>query len=172
MNAVPLRQSGVPVSARRRKSTMGAVAIVLGLVLSAALVVAGPAAAASRGFKVENKSSVDLELITAKPTPTVVCNGVTRCVESHYPTGFEGRPADGSSLPSGGSDTWELKYGFSPFGGVQYSSNLWYKIAGTDDTVSFTIETYSTTNESSCKVFGTSKYTCSAAGTKLEFKDN
>jgi hypothetical protein len=47
-----------------------------------------------------------------------------------------------------------------------------YKIAGTDDTVNFTIETYNTSNESSCKVIGTSKYTCSAAGTKLEFKNS
>jgi hypothetical protein len=121
---------------------------------------------------VENRSSADLELTTAKPVPTVVCNGITRCVESHFPTGFEGRPADGSSLPSAGSDTWELKYRFSPFGGIQYSSNLWYKIAGTDATVNFTIETYSTSNESSRKVIGTNKYTFTAAGTKLEFKNS
>ena len=35
---------------------------------------------------------------------------------------FEGRPENGSPLKPGGTDAWELKYGFSPFGGVQYAA--------------------------------------------------
>jgi len=48
---------------------------------------------------------------------------------------FEGRPENGSPLKPGGTDAWELKYGFSPFGGVQYAAELWYDIEGTNATV-------------------------------------
>jgi hypothetical protein len=64
-----------------------------------------------------------------------------------------------------------MKYGFSPFGGVQYAANLWYQISGTNGTVEFTIETWSTSNESACRVNGTAHFTCTAAGTKLAFKN-
>ena len=65
---------------------------------------------------------------------------------------FEGRPKDGSSLQPGKSETWDLKYGFSIFGGVQYAANFSYKVQGTDAVVDYNIYTYSTSNESSCKV--------------------
>lgn len=142
-----------------------AVVAVLGLLS------AGPASAESRGFKIHNTSKVALKLEAAKPVPTFVCGNIGRCVETKYPMDFEGRPANGSTLDPGGSQTWELKYGFSIFGGVQYAADLWYDIAGTNATVEYKIEVYSTTNESSCKVHGSSKYTCSAGGTNLTFKD-
>lgn len=84
---------------------------------------------------------------------------------------FEGRPADGAVLNPGHTHDWELKYGFSPFGGVQYAANLWYRIVGSSGTVEYTIETWSTSNESSCRVNGVAHFTCTAAGTKLTFKD-
>lgn len=87
---------------------------------------------------------------------------------------FEGKPSNGSVVDPNRSQTFELKYGFSLLGGVQYAANLWYKIQGDNDpdnNVYFTIETYSTTNESSCKVNMTSKFTCKAEGTQLTFKN-
>jgi hypothetical protein len=83
---------------------------------------------------------------------------------------FEGPPHNGAVLNAGHTHVWELKYGFSIFGGVQYAANLWYKIAGTDGTVEYTIETWSTSNESACKVRGTSQFACTAAGTNLTLK--
>ena len=117
-----------------------------------------------------NESTHALHLEAAKAVPTYVCVDLTRCVPTHYPMGFEGRPHNGAVLPAGQTHTWELKYGFSIFGGVQYAANLWYKIAGTDGTVEYTIETWSTSNESACKISGTKQFTCTAAGTKLTLK--
>jgi hypothetical protein len=153
------------------KSRHGLIAIAVGCILTMSLLAAGPASAASRGFKLHNKSSVELQLVNAKPVPSYVCNSVVHCVPSHYRMDFEGRPGDGALLKPQGTHTWELKYGFSPFGGVQYAASLWYKIVGTEDLVNYQIEVYSTSNESSCKVIGTQKYTCVAGGTDLEFKN-
>jgi hypothetical protein len=153
------------------KSRRSLVAVVLGCALAASMLAAGTASAASRGFKLHNKSSVELKLIEAKAVPSFVCNSHVHCVPSHYPIDFEGRPGDGSVLKPNGTDTWELKYKFSLFGGTGYAANLWYKIVGTNDEVTYQIETYNTSNESSCKVIGTQKYTCVAGGTDLEFKN-
>lgn len=141
------------------------------MVAALGLLSAGPASAASRGFKLKNTSNVDLTLEAAKPVPTVTCANIGRCVETKYPMDFEGRPGNGSVLKPNATQTWELKYGFSPFGGVQYAADLWYEIEGTHATVEYRIEVYSTTNESSCKVHGSSKYSCAAGGTNLTFKD-
>lgn len=154
------------------KSRRSLIAVALGCVLAASLLVAGPAGAASRGFKVHNKSSAELQLVEAKSVPTYVCNSYVHCVPSYYSMEFEGRPHDGSVMKPNDTQTWELKYGFSIFGGIQYAANVWYKIVGTQDLVNFQIETYPTANESSCKVHGTQKYSCVAAGTNLEFKNN
>jgi hypothetical protein len=153
------------------KSRRSLVAVVLGCVLAALMVAAGPASAASRGFKLHNKSSVELKLIEAKAVPSFVCNSTVHCVPSHYPIDFEGRPGDGSALKPNGTDTWELKWKFSPFGGTAYAANLWYKVVGTNDEVTYQIETYNTDTESSCKVIGTKTYTCVAGGSSLEFKN-
>ena len=77
-------------------------------------------------------------------------------------------------LDPGKTHRFELKYGFSLLGGVQYAANLWYKIEGYSDpngNVYYTIETYSTSNESSCKINHTSRFECKAAGTQLTFKN-
>jgi hypothetical protein len=145
--------------------------VLLAVVAALGLLSAGPASAASRGFKLKNTSNVDLKLEAAKPVPTVVCGGIGRCVDTKYPMDFEGRPDNGSVLKPNATHQWELKYGFSPTGGVQYAADLWYEIEGTNATVEYKIEVYSTTNESSCKVHGSSKYSCTAAGTNLSFKD-
>lgn len=151
-------------------SRRGLIAVAVGCVLAVSLLVVGSASAASRGFRLHNKSNVELQLIEAKKVPTFVCNNTVHCVPTHYEMDFEGRPGDGSIVQPGGSQVWELKYRFNIFGGIQYAAELWYKIAGTNDKVSYQIETYPTSNESSCKVHGTQKYTCSAGGTSLEFK--
>jgi hypothetical protein len=156
---------------RTTKRRAGSVAVLLAVVAALGLLSAGPASAASRGFKLHNTSKADLKLEAAKPVPTVLCANVGRCVETKYPMDFEGRPDNGSTLKPNATHTWELKYGFSIFGGVQYAAELWYDIEGTNAKVEYRIEVYPTSNESSCKVHGTSKYTCSAAGTNLTFKD-
>jgi hypothetical protein len=156
---------------RFTKRRSGSLAVLLAVVAVLGLLSAGTASAASRGFKLKNTSDVDLKLEAAKPVPTVVCANAIRCVETKYPMDFEGRPDNGSVLRPNATHTWELKYGFSPFGGVQYAADLWYDIEGTNATVEYKLEVYSTTNESSCKVHGSSKYSCSAGGTNLTFKD-
>lgn len=153
------------------KSRRSLIVVLLGCVLAASLLVAGPASAASRGFKLHNKSNVELKLIEAKSVPTYVCNNYVHCAPSHYAIDFEGRPGDGAALNPNGTHTWELKYKFSLAGGVGYAANLWYKIVGTEDIVTYQIETYNVSNESSCKVIGTKNYTCVAGGTDLEFKN-
>jgi hypothetical protein len=149
----------------------GKAAILLAVVAALGLLSAGSASAASRGFKIHNTSDAALKLQAVKPVPTVLCASTARCVETHYPMDFEGRPDNGSTLNPGGSQTFELKYGFSPFGGVQYAADVWYEIAGTGATVEYKLEVYSTSNESSCKVHNSSKYSCTAAGTQLTFKN-
>ena len=159
------------VRSRRTRGRAGTAAVLLTVVALLGLLSAGTASAASRGFKLHNTSNVALKLEAAKPVPTVLCANVGRCVETKYPMDFEGRPDNGSVLKPNATHTWELKYGFSPFGGVQYAADLWYDIEGTNATVEYKLEVYSTTNESSCKVHGSSKYSCSAGGTSLTFKD-
>jgi hypothetical protein len=152
------------------RGRIAASAIVLACVVAGALLATGPASAASRGFKVHNQSSHTLRLEGARRVPTYVCVDIARCVPTHYPMDFEGRPSDGSLIHPGNTQVWELKYGFSLLGGVQYAANLWYQIVGTNDSVEYTIETWSTVNESACKVNGTTKFACTAEGTKLTFK--
>lgn len=159
------------MTAIKLRHRRGLIAIVLGCVVAGALLTAGPASAASRGFKLENKSSHKLQLIEAKRVPTFKCIDLNRCVPTYYPMDFEGRPANGSALNAGATDTWELKYGFNLYGGVQYAADLWYRIVGTDDQVHYRIEVYSTSNESYCDIVGTKKYGCVAEGTRLEFKN-
>ena len=161
----------------RHNKSRGAFAVVLACVLAGALLIAltsGPASAASRGFVLNNNSDHALKLFAVKPVPTFLCVDPSRCVQTTHPIDFEGRPPDGDVLNPGKSHRFELKYGFSLLGGVQYAANLWYKIQGDndpDDNVYYTIETYSTSNESSCKINNTSKFTCRAEGLLLTFKN-
>ena len=151
-------------------TSRGVLALALVCAVAGALLTAAPASAASRGFKVHNESKHSLLLVGARAVPSYVCVDV-RCVPSYYAIGFEGRPADGAVLHPGKTDVWELKWSFSLFGGVQYAANVVYKIVGTDATVEYRIETYTTSNDSYCKIIGTSSFTCTAGGTALTFKN-
>lgn len=146
------------------KARTRTLAIMLSCVAMTALLFAGSASAASRGYRLHNKSNHTLKLIEASRLPTYVCNG-TICVKSEHPMDFEGRPANGSLLKPGATDAWELKYSF----GDTYAAELKYKIVGTDDTVTYTIETSTFTNNSACKVNPPSAGKCTAGGTSLGF---
>jgi hypothetical protein len=149
---------------------IGASALLVTCSVAGALLTAGPASAASRGFKVDNQSTHALRLQGAKAVPSYTCVSFANCVPTHYPIEFEGRPGDGTVLQPGKTDTWELKYGFNIFGGVQYAANFSYKVQGTDAIVDYQIYTYSTANESSCKVTPTTVGRCTAEGVKLTFQ--
>ena len=141
--------------------------VVLACAATAALLAAGPAGAASRGYRLENQSSHNLKLEGAKPLPGYVCNAIL-CVETGQPMDFEGRPADGAVLsPHGTPHAWELKYSF----GYTYGAQLKYAIVGTGATVEYTIETSTYTNNSACKVVPASAGTCVAHGLSLSFKN-
>jgi hypothetical protein len=165
---------------RRNNTSRRALAVAFAFVLAGALLaglLAGPlqnSSAASRGFKLDNKSDHPLKLYAVQRVPTFKCVDPSRCVQTHHPMDFEGRPREGDVLDPGKTHRFELKYGFSLLGGVQYAANLWYKIQGDgdpDNNVYYTIETYSTSNESSCDINRTSRYACKAEGTELTFKN-
>lgn len=141
--------------------------VLLACAATAALVTAGPAGAASRGYRLDNKSSHTLRVESAKPLPGFVCNA-TICVETGQPMDFEGRPANGTLLtPDGAPHAWELKYSF----GYTYAAKLTYDIVGTKATVEYTIETSTYTNNSACKVVPASAGTCTAHGLSLSFRN-
>jgi hypothetical protein len=95
------------VTTHRDNRPGGVVAIVAGCVTAAALLTAGPASAASRGFKVHNHSNHSLILEAAKPVPTYICRDLTLCVPTHSPMDFEGRPANGATLHPGHTHDWD-----------------------------------------------------------------
>lgn len=148
------------------KTRMRTFSVLVACVATAALLAAGPANAASRGYRLENKSSHDLKLENAKPLPGFVCNAIL-CVETGQPMDFEGRPADGSVLAPGATHAWELKYSF----GYTYAAKLLYAIVGTHATVEYTIETSTYTNDSACKVVPASAGKCTAHGLSLSFQN-
>jgi hypothetical protein len=82
---------------------------------------------------------------------------------------FEGRPKDGDEIGPAGWETFELKYGFNPLGGIQYAADIVYEVLGTNTTVEYKIYVWSTANTSECKVHGSSKYDCAAQDTRLKF---
>jgi hypothetical protein len=140
--------------------------------MAGALLAAGPASAASRGFTLHNNGSHPLRLESATHVPRVLCIA-DRCVPTYYPIDFEGRPANGAVLKSGAPPQhWELKYGFSLIlTEIQYAAKLTYKIEGTDGTVEYVIATTPTANDSECKVIPAHLARCSAAGLKLTFSN-
>jgi hypothetical protein len=146
------------------KARARTLAIMLGCVAITALLFAGGASAASRGYRLHNTSNHTLELVSATALPAVVCNGFI-CVDTKHPIDFEGRPNDGSTLKPGATDAWELKYGFQK----TYAAELKYKVLGTDAIVTYTIETSTYTNDSACKVTPPSAGKCSAGGLALGF---
>lgn len=92
----------------RTRTALRTAAIVLGCVLAGALLTAGPASAASRGFKIYNLSSHPLKLVGVKAVPTGAGD--------LYPIDFsEGRPKDGEVLmPGAPPDDGELQYHLPP----------------------------------------------------------
>jgi hypothetical protein len=153
----------------KRRGAM--VAFLLVALTALGLLSAGPASAASRGFLLHNLSNASLKLEAVKPVPTGLCSNTSHCVKPYYPMGFEGRPADGSFIDPSGWEWFELKYGFSPLGGIQYAADLLYEIEGTHATVEYKIYVWSTVNTSECKVHGSSKYSCTARDTRLTLDD-
>jgi hypothetical protein len=161
-------------------------ALVLGCVLAGALLTAGPASAASRGFMVRNLSRTPITVAgwraldhiecipVLAPNPITKIPGFTGQVKCGppvpYPIDFsEGRPSVGDRLVPGARQSWELKYWFSIFGGVQYAAIVVYNIPG--GVLEYRLRVYSTSNESECKVLGTSSFTCTAEGLNLTFAD-
>ena len=147
------------------KTRMRTLSVLLACAATAALFTAGPASAASRGYRLHNNSSHNLTLEGAKPLPGFVCNA-TICVDTGQPMSFEGRPSDGSVLAPAGMHAWELKYSF----GDTYAAQLKYDIAG-GGKVEYTIETSTFSNNSACKVVPASAGTCTAHGLSLTFKN-
>jgi len=128
-------------------------AIMLGVVAMTALLFAGSAGAASRGYRLHNDSNSTLQVIGASPVPKTVCT--VECVRNKHPMDFEGRPAD----------DWELKYFF----GYTYAAELKYRILRTNGTVTYKIETSSFSNNSTCTVTPPSAGRCTASGLSLSF---
>jgi RTX calcium-binding nonapeptide repeat (4 copies) len=125
----------------RRTTHIGASAIVLACALAATLLTAGPASAASRGFKITNLSSHPLRLVDVKPVPDSRHGG-------WYDMEFEGRPDDGDVLKPGATHDWELRY----FLGHSFAAALKYNIVGTTDYYTARIMTQSYQNDSDCTI--------------------
>jgi hypothetical protein len=166
------------LTTRRHNRPRGSLALGVGCTLAVACALAGalltaaPASAHSRAFVLHNLSKHYLQLDSAKPVPRTSC-AQFRC-PANYGFEFEGRPSDGAVVEPGGvSESWELKYEFSPdlFGfDVLYAALLTYKVEGTGGTVEYVIERKSYTNDSFCKVIGANVGSCTAEGLKLTFK--
>lgn len=155
---------------RRNNSSRGALAAVLVCVLAGALLTAGSATAASRGYKLYNHSRHALRVESATALPTEDCFKfvVTLCIPTHYRIGFEGRPGNRAWLWPGGVHNWELKYGFN----FTYAALLRYKIVGTDGIVEYAIMTSAFANDSTCKVVPSSVARCTGEGLKLTFSNH
>lgn len=156
---------------------MGASAALLACAVAGALLTAGPATAASRGFRLHNNSRHALRLESATHVPRVICgpgSSSIHCVPAHYPMQFEGRPGNGAVLkPGGPPQAWELKYSFDLVHllTIQFAAKLTYKIEGTDGTVEYVIATTPTTSDSECRVIPAHVGRCTGDGLKLTFSN-
>jgi hypothetical protein len=154
---------------RRARTRILAVAGVTACAVSAGIVTAAPASAASRGFTVTNSSNATLSLEGLNRVHHVLCVG-GRCVPGvPYPMEFEGRPQVGSDIAPGGSQRFELKYGFDLIGGIQYAAQLTYKIEKTNAKLEVWIDTTPLSNNSRCEVVPASAGRCTAGGTQITF---
>ena len=152
--------------------------LALGCVLAGALLTAGPASAASRGFRIFNDSRYPLKLVSATKVEKEIRNPVIHVVPD-TPIGFEGRPADGSVLAPGATQRWELKHS----SGGQYAAVLTYDIVGTSSPyaplpghLKVIIQTTPLSNNSDCVVrTSTGGLGCDAepfmGGRKITFVD-
>ncbi len=155
---------------------MGASAALLACAVAGALLTAGPATAASRGFRLHNNSRHALRVESATPVPRCPGSNSHHCVPAHYAMGFEGRPGNGGVLkPGAPPHDWELKYQFNldqqPLT-IQFAALLTYKIEGTDGTVQYVIATTAFTNDSECRVIPAHVGRCTGDGLKLTFSNH
>lgn len=163
-----MKRTHTPSRARRR---ILAVAGVSACALSAGLVTAPPASAASRGFTVTNNSSATLRLEGLNRVHRVICApNVPVCANSTYDMEFEGRPGVNDRIAPNGSQRFELKYWFDLLGGIQYAAQLTYKIEGTNAKLEVSINTTPFTNNSTCEVVPASAGSCTAGGLAITFR--
>ena len=159
---------------------IGVSAVLLTSGLVGALITAAPASAASRGFLIKNDGNQTLTLQSVKPVQGQFCDisnvETGTChhyVYDYYPMAFEGRPGNGSTLRPGATARFELKWSLGDIdtaGDTQYQADLLYKIGTTGHTVEYRIQTYTTANESFCKVSDPNAGSCTAASLDLTFK--
>jgi hypothetical protein len=153
----------------RRRTHLGASAIVLACALAATLLTAGPASAASRGYKIYNNSSHPLRLVDAKPVLDPHY-GEPPQPGHYYRMDFEGRPNDGDVLMPGATPhDWELKYDFLN----TWAASLVYDIVnGSDhkDHYAATLKSDATSNDSTCDI-DRRLGGCTAEGLKLTVSD-
>jgi len=162
---------GVARRGRRRRWVLGG-GVLAALALVGTLLTAGSASAASRGFIIRNDSNTAITVAGARAIPRVICIGFKCVPGSNYPIDFsEGRPPDGDVLTPRSTHAWELKYGFDIWRdpvrgrcGVQDQRHGRYR--------GYLMYVYPTSNDSLCKVIGTTKFTCSAEGRDLTFKNS
>jgi hypothetical protein len=142
----------------RTRTPLTVLALALACTLSGVLMSAGPAQAASRGYKIYNLSSHPLKLVRVDQVP----EGGT-----FLDIGFEGRPKDGDVLkPGAPPHVWELKYSYLGITGA----GLVYSIVGTDDRYVAKIRTSTYTNDSTCE-FPSKLGSCTAEGLTLTVTD-
>jgi opacity protein-like surface antigen len=138
---------------------------------------AGPANAATRGFKVTNESKQELRVVGGSPIPRVLCYGLDaedfQCRQAYWPYGLEDHPEPGTALRSGETQSWELKYYYnvSDLFGIDYNyqAKVTYRV-GADGKFEATIKTSNYTNDSECEVIPKRLGRCTAAGRNITFK--
>jgi hypothetical protein len=164
------------VKLRLEEATRKSVGLAVLLVVLGSVLAAGSASAASRGFELENSSGTDIVL--QQPQRITEPPRCTTCEQRLIPMAFEGRPADGATLPFRKIHDWELDYYFGAHWHIpQYAAELVYEIPAEQGQpkaiVVYRIYTYILENESTCELFGphkaVAKYGCSAEGLQLEF---
>jgi hypothetical protein len=155
-----LDQSRKEGTMSRRRTHVGTLAIALACALAGTLLTAGPANAASRGYKITNLSSHPLKLVRVDQVPDQ--GG------GFWDIDFEGRPPDGAVLkPGAPPHDWELKWGF----GNLYAAGLVYSVVDArpfDDRYVAIIKTSTSSNDSTCEF---KLGSCTAEGLTLSIYD-
>jgi hypothetical protein len=146
-----------------------AVAGVGACALSAAVLTAAPASAASRQFTVTNNSSATLRLEGVNGVPKTTCAAPYShvCAHGHWNIEFEGRPNPGTEVAPGGIQRFDLKYDWFSYDG--YKAQLTYKVEHSNAKLEVWIETTSYSNNSRCEVVPASAGSCTAGGLGITF---
>jgi hypothetical protein len=149
MNWTRTNGAGEGLDATRRHGRLGALASVTGCVLAAALMAAGPAAAAAPGgsdtanetvrFHVENQSGQTMKLESVSPIEDDH-GGVER-----YPFDVTHRPLDGTLLRSNSAQLFAVKRSQRKFHGFS-SAVLQYRIEPTDGSPGLWVQYFIATN--------------------------